>query len=98
MTTSNTLGVIGLGSMGRGAALSALRRGVPTWGFDLNPAACAAVAEAGGRIAASVTDLATHCDAVVVLVVNAAQTEQVVFGDGGQLSFTSEMKLMRASS
>jgi putative dehydrogenase len=78
-----TLGVIGLGSMGRGAALSAIRRGVPTWGFDLNPAACATVAEAGGRIATSVADLARHCDAVVVLVVNAAQTERVVFGGVG---------------
>ena len=45
--TATTLGIIGLGSMGRGAALSALRRGVPTWGFDLNPAACAAIAQAG---------------------------------------------------
>ena len=83
MTTSNTLGVIGLGSMGRGAALSALRRGVPTWGFDLNPAACATVAEAGGHIATSVADLAAHCQAVQVLVVNAAQTEAVLFGADG---------------
>jgi putative dehydrogenase len=81
--SSKTLGVIGLGSMGRGAALSALRRGVPTWGIDLNPAACAAVADAGGHIATSVAELARHCDAVVVLVVNAAQTEAVVFGDDG---------------
>ena len=49
MSTATTLGVIGLGSMGRGAALSALRRGIPTWGFDLNPAACASVAEEIGR-------------------------------------------------
>jgi 3-hydroxyisobutyrate dehydrogenase len=83
-STATTLGVIGLGSMGRGAALSALKRGVPTWGFDLNPTACATVAEAGGRIATSVADLAAHCDAVVVVVVNAAQTEQVVFGRGGE--------------
>ena len=81
--TATTLGVVGLGSMGRGAALSALKRGVSTWGFDLNPAACATLAAAGGQIATSVADLAAHCDAVVVLVVNAAQTEQVVFGDGG---------------
>ncbi|OGA97940.1 MAG: 3-hydroxyisobutyrate dehydrogenase [Burkholderiales bacterium RIFCSPHIGHO2_12_FULL_69_20] len=83
MTLPTTLGVIGLGSMGRGAALSALKRGVPTWGFDLNPTACASVAEAGGRIAASVAELARHCDAVQVLVVNAAQTEGVLFGDDG---------------
>jgi 3-hydroxyisobutyrate dehydrogenase len=83
MTAVPTLGVIGLGSMGRGAALTALRRGVPTWGLDLNPAACAVVAEAGGRIAASLAELARHCDAVQVLVVNAAQTEQVLFGEDG---------------
>jgi len=85
--TATTLGIIGLGSMGRGAAISALRRGIPTWGFDLNPAACASVADAGGHIASSVAALAQHCDAVVVLVVNAAQTEAVLFGgpdgDGG---------------
>ena len=83
MSTPTTLGVIGLGSMGRGAALTALKRGIPTWGLDLNPAACAAVAEAGGRIATSVAELARHCDAVQVLVVNAAQTESLLFGDDG---------------
>ena len=82
MTTATTLGVVGLGSMGRGAALSALRRGVPTWGFDLSLAACAVIADAGGCIASSVAELAGHCDAVQVLVVNAAQTEQVLFGEG----------------
>ncbi len=82
-TPTPTLGVIGLGSMGRGAALSALRRGVPTWGMDLNPAACATVAAAGGQIANSVAELAAHCDAVLVLVVTAAQTESLLFGKDG---------------
>ena len=57
MKTPLTLGVIGLGSMGCGAALTALARGVTTWGLDLNPAACATVAQAGGRIAADVAEL-----------------------------------------
>ena len=83
MTTATTLGVIGLGSMGRGAALTALARGIPTWGFDLNPAANATVAEAGGQIAASVAELAAACDVVLVLVVTAAQTEALLFGDAG---------------
>ena len=82
-TPTPTLGVIGLGSMGRGAALSALRRGVPTWGMDLNPAACATVVAAGGQIANSVAELAAHCDAVLVLVVTAAQTESLLFGKDG---------------
>ena len=83
MTTASTLGVIGLGSMGLGAALTALARGIPTWGFDLTPAANATIAKAGGRIAASVAELAAACDVVLVLVVTAAQTEALLFGDGG---------------
>ena len=75
-----TLGVIGLGSMGKGAALTALSRGVPTWGFDLNPAAFEALTQAGGHIAASAAELARASDAVLVLVVNAAQTEALLFG------------------
>jgi 3-hydroxyisobutyrate dehydrogenase len=81
--TSATLGVVGLGSMGLGAALSALRRGVPTWGCDPRPDVRERFAEAGGRVAATPAALAAECDAVLVLVVNAAQTEQVLFGDDG---------------
>jgi len=83
MNPPSTLGVIGLGSMGRGAALTALQRGVAVWGFDVNPAAGQAITQAGGKLASSVAELARHCDAVVVLVVNAAQTESVLFGEGG---------------
>jgi len=78
-----TLGVVGLGSMGLGAALSAVRRGVPTWGFDQRPEARAALVAEGGQGAATLAGLAAACDVVVVLVVNAAQTEQVLFGEGG---------------
>ena len=78
-----TLGVIGLGSMGMGAALSALRKGVPTWGCDPRPEARAAFEQAGGRAVASAAELAPHCDVVLVLVVNAAQTEDVLFGEQG---------------
>ncbi len=79
----NTLGVIGLGSMGMGAACSALRNGVTTWGCDPRPEAREAFAEAGGRAVASAAELAAHCDVVLVLVLNAAQTEEVLFGEQG---------------
>lgn len=78
-----TLGVIGLGSMGMGAALSALRNGVPTWGCDPRPEARTTFEQAGGRAVASAAELAPHCDVVLVLVVNAAQTEDVLFGAQG---------------
>jgi len=77
-----TLGVIGLGSMGYGAAVSALKRGVPTWGLDLNPAACERFAADGGRIAATPAELARNCDVLLLLVVNAAQTDELLFGSG----------------
>jgi 3-hydroxyisobutyrate dehydrogenase len=81
--SATTLGVIGLGSMGMGAACSAVRQGTPTWGFDPRPEALAAFREAGGQPANSVAELAAHCDVVLVLVVNAAQTEDVLFGTNG---------------
>lgn len=81
--TSKTLGVIGLGSMGMGAALSAVRQGVPTWGFDPRAEALQSFEQAGGKAAASLAELAPHCDVVLVLVVNAAQTETVLFGEQG---------------
>ena len=77
------LGVIGLGSMGFGAAVSALRRGVSTVGFDTSEPACVRFVAEGGRVASSVAALGAQCDAVVVLVVNAAQTESVLFGADG---------------
>ena len=82
-TAIPALGVVGLGSMGLGAALSAVARGVPTWGLDMRPEAAQRLVDAGGHAAASLADLAANCQVVVVLVVNAAQTEQVLFGAGG---------------
>jgi len=78
-----TLGVLGLGSMGYGAAVSALRRGVSTWGMDTRPEAREKFAADGGRVTDSLAELAAQCDVVVVLVVNAAQTEDVLFGADG---------------
>lgn len=84
MNPSNrTLGVVGLGSMGMGAALSALRQGVTVWGCDPREAARSAFEAAGGRAVETPAALAAACDLVVVLVVNAEQTEQVLFGEHG---------------
>lgn len=76
--------VIGLGSMGMGAARSCIAAGLPTFGVDLSNAACAALRDAGaadagpdGRV------FANRLDAVLVLVVNAAQVEAVLFGETG---------------
>jgi 3-hydroxyisobutyrate dehydrogenase len=82
-SSPTTLGVIGLGSMGMGAARSALRRGLTTWGCDPQAGARETFGQAGGRAVLHPAELAPHCDAVLVLVVNAAQTEAVLFGENG---------------
>jgi len=76
------VGVVGLGSMGLGMATSLVKRGIAVSGYDLNPAAAAQLVQAGGRSADSAAEAARGADALVVVVVNADQTEAVLFGDG----------------
>jgi 3-hydroxyisobutyrate dehydrogenase len=76
--------VIGLGAMGMPVAVNLLRAGFDVAGVDRNPAACAAFAEAGGRIAATPAAAARGAQALFVLVVNAAQACAVLFeAEGG---------------
>jgi len=82
-STAKVLGVIGLGSMGLGAALTALRNGVPTIGLDTRAEARERFIAGGGRATDSLAEIGAQCDSIVVLVVNAAQTETVLFGAGG---------------
>ena len=83
MNDAKVLGVIGLGSMGYGAAVSAMKRGVSTIGLDSSAAARERFAAAGGQLAVSLADLAARCDVVQLLVVNAMLTEAVLFGEQG---------------
>ncbi|WP_278498561.1 L-threonate dehydrogenase [Pantoea vagans] len=76
--------VIGLGSMGMGAAKSCLRAGLNTWGVDLNPAALESLRQAGAREAqSSASAFADQLDAVLLLVVNAKQVNAILFGEDG---------------
>ena len=77
------VGVIGLGAMGMGAARSLLRAGHDVTGCDLSQAARETFAAAGGAACASASDLPHGTEAVVILVVNAAQTEAAAFGESG---------------
>jgi len=82
-STGKVLGIVGLGSMGFGAAVTALRKGVSTVGLDTRVEARERFTAEGGRSTDSLAALGAQCDAVVVLVVNAAQTEEVLFGSDG---------------
>jgi len=78
--------VIGLGTMGMGVALNLLRKGHQVTGCDVREAARAELAVAGGNSVGSAVDVPADTEAVVVFVVNAAQTEGVLFGAQGCLS------------
>ena len=75
--------VIGLGSMGMGMALSLKKAGLDVIGMDISAEAVSRFVQAGGRSASTLADAAKQADIVVSVVVNAAQTESVLFGAGG---------------
>ncbi len=80
------VGVIGLGNMGMGAALNLLHKGHEVTGCELREETRAAFVAEGGSAVASPDTLPPDQEAVVVFVINAAQTEQVLFGEKGCLS------------
>lgn len=74
--------VIGLGSMGYGMAQSLLRAGHRVFGVDLDASRVAALASEGG-LDAPLHEAAAVSDIVVSVVLNAAQTEAVLFAENG---------------
>jgi L-threonate 2-dehydrogenase len=76
--------VIGLGAMGMGAALSCLRAGLHTHGIDLDSSARERLAAAGATsVGADAHAIADRLDAVLLLVVNAAQVRRILLGEEG---------------
>ena len=80
---SNTVGVIGLGSMGFGVAASLLRAGFKVHACDVRTDALARFVALGGIAETTPAALATRVDKLIILVVNAAQTDTVLFGENG---------------
>jgi 3-hydroxyisobutyrate dehydrogenase-like beta-hydroxyacid dehydrogenase len=76
------IAVFGLGAMGYGIASSILRAGHVTYGVDVVPAQMEKFRAAGGA-AGEIADVADTLDAVAVVVLNADQTEAVLFGENG---------------
>ncbi|MFZ3117036.1 MAG: L-threonate dehydrogenase [Variovorax sp.] len=81
--TSKNVGVIGLGAMGLGIAKTLRTNGFNVHVCDVRPGAADAFAKDGGVACASPAALAAACPVLVSVVVNAAQTESVLFGDNG---------------
>jgi L-threonate 2-dehydrogenase len=85
MSDARQVGVIGLGAMGTGIAHTLARKGYAVLAYDtrLGVAASFAAGHPGAVACASPAEVAQQCKVVVSVVVNAAQNEQVLFGDKG---------------
>ena len=77
------VGVIGLGAMGHGMAASLRRKAFALRVFDVRADAVKSFIAEGGTGCSSPAELAAACDVVISVVVNAAQTESVLFGEDG---------------
>ncbi|MDY7579405.1 NAD(P)-dependent oxidoreductase [Herbaspirillum sp. RTI4] len=74
---------VGLGSMGMPMAKNLLARGFSVCGFDMRAAAVEALQQAGGLSATSSVQALKDADVVILMVVNAAQAESILFAEGG---------------
>ena len=78
----HTIAFAGLGAMGLPMAKNLLVAGHRVRGFDLNPVALTALASAGGEASSDAVAAAQGADVMILMVVNAAQAEQVLFDSG----------------
>ena len=78
-----SVGIVGVGNMGLAMALRLRDLGREVHVRDIDPAREVLAVDAGARIAATPAALAARCDAVVIAVVDAAQSEEVLFGADG---------------
>jgi 3-hydroxyisobutyrate dehydrogenase-like beta-hydroxyacid dehydrogenase len=80
------VGFVGLGQLGRRLAASLLQAGFPLTVHDRSPAASAALASLGARVAASPMQVAAVSDAVVTCLPSPAAVTSVVAGPDGLLA------------
>ena len=69
--TQEPVAVLGIGTMGHGMAVSALRDGIPTIVWNRNPAATGDLAEIGAEVAETAVDAARRASIVVTMVTDA---------------------------
>nr|WP_062018250.1 L-threonate dehydrogenase [Aureimonas sp. AU4] len=79
----STVAIVGLGAMGSGMARALLAAGLDVRGFDLSRTALDNLAALGGHPAGSVGDAAQGAAIFITVVVNARQTEDILFGPEG---------------
>lgn len=92
------VGVIGLGSMGLGVARTLLSKGFMLNAYDVRPDVVKALAREGGRACSTPADVGARSGVVIVLVVNAEQTQEALLGKHGAAQRMAPGSVVIASS
>lgn len=90
---TQTVGVVGLGAMGSGIASSLRRNGYHINVCDIRPELANNFANNGGTACKTPADLAKLSNVIISVVVNAEQTEQLLFGVDGAASHLEKNSL-----
>jgi 3-hydroxyisobutyrate dehydrogenase len=81
-----TVGVIGLGNMGRGMALSLKRGGYNVLGFDASPGVAEKLQEEGVQPRASIAEITRDVDVLILSLPTSDIVEKVVLDEDGVLA------------
>src|SRR5256714_7541218 len=87
-TTHEPVAVLGIGAMGHGMAISALRAGIPTVVWNRKPDATRDLAQLGAEVAESAADAARRA-AIVVTMVTDTDAVVSIAGDQSMLAALS---------
>lgn len=78
-----TVGLIGLGRMGRGVAANLAKTVNPLLVYDQNPDAMAQLVEAGAEARKSPAEMAAACELIFLCLPFAPEVRSAIFGEGG---------------
>jgi L-threonate 2-dehydrogenase len=78
-----TVAVVGIGAMGTGMTRCLLRAGFAVRGYDIRPEALEPLRADGLVVTSSSADAGTGADVALVVVLNADQVDEAVFGENG---------------
>ena len=92
------MGFVGVGDIGAVMAKSILRAGIPLTIYDLNKEAVEKLVAEGAEAAASCREVMEASDAVISMVRDIPQTEEVVFGKDGLWEGAKEGSIIILSS
>lgn len=86
MNNNKNVGVIGAGSMGMAIALNLQDKGYQVAVRDIRPEVEASAHDSGLSVCASPAAIASQANFIIIMVVNAKQTNEVLFGEHGVVS------------